>query len=181
MAAGKDAEHLLPADADLAERSNCAFAGTLVTHGRGEGLVVATGTATVLGSLAGALVGRDENEPPLVTRMRQLTLWVAAVVAVAAVAVGAVEMTRGAPLHQALLLAVALAVSAIPEGLPVALTVALAIGTARMARRHVIVRRLVAVEALGSCTVIASDKTGTLTVNELTVTRLAVPGLAPCG
>ncbi len=180
LAAGKDAAQLLPPDADLAERSNCAFAGTLVTHGRAEGLVVATGSATVLGTLAGALVGRDETEPPLVTRMRQLTLWVAAVVAVAAVAVGAVEMARGAALHQALLLAVALAVSAIPEGLPVAMTVALAIGTARMARRHVIVRRLVAVEALGSCTVIASDKTGTLTVNELTVTRLAVPGLEPC-
>ncbi len=175
----KDAGALLPADTDLADRVNCAFAGTLVTHGRAEGVVTATGTSTAIGTLAGSLVLRDENEPPLVTRMRQLTLWVAGVVGVAAVFIGGVEVTRGASLDQALLLAVALAVSAIPEGLPVSLTVALAIATARMARRHVIVRHLVAVEALGSCTVIGSDKTGTLTMNELTVTTLTLPGEEP--
>ncbi len=173
LAVEKDAGASLPDDTDLADRVNCAFAGTLVTHGRAEGLVTATGVSTEVGALAGALVARDENQPPLVTRMRQLTFWVAGVVGVAALLIGGIEMGRGASIDEALLLAVALAVSAIPEGLPVALTVALAIGTARMARRHVIVRRLLAVEALGSCTVIASDKTGTLTLNELTVTKLA--------
>lgn len=176
----KDADLRLPRDTDLADRLNCAFAGTLVTHGRAEAVVTATGTSTTIGALARSLVEPDQNQPPLVARMRQLTVWVAAVVGVAAVIVVGVEVSRGSTLDQALLLAVALAVSAIPEGLPVALTVALAIATARMARRHVIVRHLVAVEALGSCTVIASDKTGTLTVNELTVTRLAVPRAGEC-
>ncbi len=176
----KDADLRLPTDTDLADRRNCAFAGTLVTHGRAEGVVTATGSSTTIGALARSLAEPDQNQPPLVTRMRQLTLWVAAVVGVAAIIIVGVEVSRGASLDQALLLAVALAVSAIPEGLPVALTVALAIATARMARRHVIVRHLVAVEALGSCTVIASDKTGTLTVNELTVTRLVVPGAEEC-
>lgn len=180
MPVEKDAESLLPADTGLADRLNCAFAGTLVTHGRAEGVVTATGTSTAIGALASALVGPDENQPPLVTRMRQLTLWVSAAVGVAALVVGSVEIGRGASLDQALLLGVALAVSAIPEGLPVALTVALAIATTRMVHRHVIVRRLVAVEALGSCTVIGSDKTGTLTMNELTVTAVAVPGGEPC-
>jgi Ca2+-transporting ATPase len=176
----KDAEEELPTDTDLADRRNCAFAGTLVTHGRAEGVVTDTGATTAIGALAGALVEPALTEPPLVTRMRQLTLWVTAAVGVAAAVVATVEVTRGATVDQALLLAVALAVSAIPEGLPVALTVALAVATARMARRHVIVRHLVAVEALGSCTVIASDKTGTLTVNELTVTTVAVPRVPPC-
>jgi magnesium-transporting ATPase (P-type) len=105
---------------------------------------------------------------------------VAVLVMVAALLMAAVALTRGMPLSEIFLLAVALAVSAIPEGLPVALTVALAIGMRRMARRHVIVRRLVAVEALGSCTFIATDKTGTLTVNQLAVRRIVFPGCADC-
>jgi len=91
----------------------------------------------------------------------------------------AVALSRGMPLSEIFLLAVALAVSAIPEGLPVALTVALAIGMRRMAKRNVIVRKLMAVESLGSCTYIATDKTGTLTVNQLTARRIIVPGSIP--
>jgi magnesium-transporting ATPase (P-type) len=111
--------------------------------------------------------------------MERFTRRVAILIGVAALLMAAVALSRGTPLDEIFLLAVALAVSAIPEGLPVALTVALAIGMRRMARRHVIVRRLLAVEALGSCTYIATDKTGTLTVNQLTARRIVFPGLDP--
>ena len=104
--------------------------------------------------------------------MERFTNRVAILVGVAALLMAAIAMARSMPLDEIFLLAVALAVSAIPEGLPVALTVALAISMRRMARRHVIVRRLLAVEALGSCTIIATDKTGTLTVNQLTARKI---------
>jgi magnesium-transporting ATPase (P-type) len=107
--------------------------------------------------------------------MEKFTNRIAIIVGIAALIMAAVSLTRGMPLTEIFLLAVALAVSVIPEGLPVALTVALAIGMRRMAKRNVIIRRLVAVEALGSCTYIATDKTGTLTVNQLTVRRIAFP------
>lgn len=172
----KDAEAILPADAGLAERANMAFAGALVGRGRGEGVVVATGLSAQIGLLAAELAGLAEQEPPLLMRMRRFTHWVAAVMLVVAVVFAALEAARGMPLSEVALVAIALAVSAIPEGLPVALTVALAIAMRRMAQRHVIVRRMAAVEALGSCTTIATDKTGTLTVNELTATDVVLPG-----
>jgi Ca2+-transporting ATPase len=168
----KDPDTRLAPETVLAERTNMAFAGTLVTTGRATGIVVATGLDTELGAIAASLVRKDLAKPPLLLRMERFTRIIAVAVGVAALAVAAIEMTRGAALSEIFLLAVALAVSAIPEGLPVALTVALAVGMQRMARRNVIVRRLVAVESLGSCTCIASDKTGTLTVNQLTVRRV---------
>ncbi|MDH5256539.1 MAG: HAD-IC family P-type ATPase, partial [Gammaproteobacteria bacterium] len=112
---------------------------------------------------------------PLIVRMEKFTHRVAITVAIAAIVMAAIAFSRGMPVSEIFLLAVALAVSTIPEGLPVALTVALAIGMHRMAKRNVIVRRLVAMEALGSCTFIATDKTGTLTVNQLTVQRICFP------
>lgn len=172
----KDPSAVLGCDIPLGDRATMAFTGTLVTRGRGRGVVVATGLATEIGHLAASLLGRDETKPPLLLRMEKFTLRIAFGVLAAVLVIFGVEFSRGAPLHDVFLLSVALAVSAIPEGLPVALTVALAIGMTRMARRNVIVRRLVAVEALGSCTFIASDKTGTLTMNELTARRLAFPG-----
>jgi magnesium-transporting ATPase (P-type) len=161
----------------LGDRVNMAFAGTLLNTGRARGLVVATGLHTELGRIAASVVGKAAARPPLLERMERFTKRIAIAVAVAAVLVAAIELSRGAPLAEIFLLAVALAVSAIPEGLPVAVTVALAVGMRRMARRAVIVRKLVAVESLGSCTYIASDKTGTLTVNQLTVRRVQFPGL----
>ncbi len=169
------------ADAELAEetalgdRVTLAFAGTMVARGRGRGVVVGIGLDTEIGKLAEAIAA-PPTKPPLLLRMERFTLWIALFVGSAALLMAAVALSRGTPLGEVFLMAVALAVSAIPEGLPVALTVALAIGMNRMAKRNVIVRRLVAVEALGSCTTIASDKTGTLTVNRLTVTRLQLPG-----
>jgi magnesium-transporting ATPase (P-type) len=175
----KDPEVTLNPEVSLGDRRNMAFAGTLVTRGRGRGVIVATGLATELGRLASALLGEHGAKPPLIQRMETFTIGIAIAVMAAVLMIFAVELGRGTPLFDIFFLAVALAVSAIPEGLPVALTVALSVATRRMARRHVIIRRLVAAEALGSCTFIASDKTGTLTVNELTVRRIVFPGQEP--
>ncbi|OGA57160.1 MAG: ATPase [Betaproteobacteria bacterium RIFCSPLOWO2_12_FULL_65_14] len=179
LAVAKNAAAALEPETALSDRVNMAFAGTLVTSGRARGVVVATGLDTALGRIAASVLERSPAKPPLIVRMERFTNVIAIAVGVAALAVAAVALARGATPAEVFVLAVALAVSAIPEGLPVALTVALAVGTQRMARRNVIVRRLVAVEALGSCTAIASDKTGTLTVNQLTVRRVQFPGEPP--
>jgi magnesium-transporting ATPase (P-type) len=177
LAVLKNAALTLAPDNALGDRVNMAFAGTLVNRGRGHGVVVSTGLYTQLGRIAADVLERPTTKAPLLVRMERFTHRVAFIVAVAALLMAALALSRGMPLNEVFLLAVALAVSAIPEGLPVALTVALAIGMQRMARRHVIVRRLVAVEALGSCTFIATDKTGTLTENRLTVRRIVFPSL----
>lgn len=175
----KDANAVVAADTVSADRVNMAFAGTIVTTGRAHGLAVATGLDTSLGRIAASVLGKPPPKPPLLLRMERFTNFIAISVGVAAMVVAAVALARGMGLAEVFVLAVALAVSAIPEGLPVALTVALAVGMERMARRNVIVRRLMAVESLGSCTCIASDKTGTLTVNRLTVRRVQFPDQPP--
>lgn len=158
-----------------AERRNMLFAGTTLSRGRAVGVVTATGTRTELGGVARGLEATRRGKPPLVLRMEKLSRQVAVGTVVACAVVFSVGMGRGFPFVETFLMAVALAVAAIPEGLPVAITLALAIGLKRMASRRVLVRRLEAVEGLGSCTVICTDKTGTLTLNELTVTRIATP------
>jgi P-type Ca2+ transporter type 2C len=165
--------------ATLGDRATMAFAGTIVTRGRAHGVAVSTGATTELGQIATTIGARRTAKPPLVIRMELFTRKVAIAVGVAVVGLGAVSWLRGVPIHDVFLGSVALAVAVIPEGLPVAMTVALAIAVHRMSRRKVIARRLVAVEALGSCTFIASDKTGTLTLNELTVERILLPGESP--
>ena len=172
----KDPELILDQRAPLGDRENMAFAGTLVVSGRGRGVVVATGPRTEIGGLAASITGKPETKPPLVLRMEKFNSKIALGVAAAVAVIFAVEIYRGEPIYDIFLQSVALAVAAIPEGLPVAMTVALSIGMSRMAKKNVIVRRLVAVEALGSCNFIASDKTGTLTVNQLTVKRVVIPG-----
>jgi len=163
------------ADVMVNDRACMTFAGATVTAGRAEGVVVATGLRTEVGRIAASVTATGTTKPPLVIRMetfaRQISLAVLAVCGV----LGAIALARGFAAQDVFFLVVALAVSAIPEGLPVAITVALSIATTRMARRSVIVRRLTAVEGLGSCTYIASDKTGTLTVNRQTVRRLILP------
>jgi len=175
----KNAELALNAETTLGDRVNMLFAGSLVERGRGRGVVVGTGLATELGKIAASVLAKPTTKAPLLIRLERFTHRVAIIVVVAAVIMASIAFTRGMPLTEIFLLAVALAVSAIPEGLPVALTVALAIGMRRMARRNVIVRKLVAVEALGSCTFIATDKTGTLTVNQLTARSIAFPEKKP--
>ena len=160
----------------ISDRLNMAYAGSIVTRGRSKGLVVSTGKSTDIGLLALDIIGDTGGEAPLLLRMKRFTRVITVAVLVSAFAIGALSILfERYGLTEMLLLVVALAVSAIPEGLPVAITVALSIATTKMARRGVIVRRLAAVEGLGSCTYIATDKTGTLTRNELTVKEIRVP------
>lgn len=159
----------------LAERVDCAFAGTIVTHGRAQGEVIATGVHSQIGQIAVGVSEVDHIKPPLLKRIERFTLRISYAILAVIALLFAITLLRGADLQDVFLLGVALAVSAIPEGLPAAITVALAIGMRRMARANVIVRRLIAVESLGSCTYIASDKTGTLTVNEMTVKEIVLP------
>jgi Ca2+-transporting ATPase len=148
------------------------LAGTMVDQGRGAGIVVATGTQTELGSIDAALRTTEPTPPPLVMQLTRLARQISIATVVLIVPFAIVLILQGRPGDQVLILAVALAVSAIPEGLSIAVTVALAAGSRRMAKRRVIVRSLPAVEGLGACTLIASDKTGTLTQNILTVERV---------
>ncbi len=171
----KDPEQVMDPDTGLADRLNMLFAGSMVGRGRGRGIVVATALNTELGHIAEAVLNKPPAKAPLLIRMEKFTHKVAILVGLAALMMAMVTFYQGMPLTEIFLLVVALAVSVIPEGLPVALTVALAIGMRRMAKQNVIVRRLVAVEALGSCTFIATDKTGTLTVNQLTVKKIQSP------
>lgn len=165
----------IPEDAPLSERLGNAFAGTIVTHGRGQGEVIATGRHSQIGQIASEVSERQHIKPPLLQRIERFTLQVSWSVLVVIAVLFMITVLQGEELATVFLLGVALAVSAIPEGLPAAITIALAIGMRRMARDNVIVRKLIAVESLGSCTYIASDKTGTLTVNELTVKKLLLP------
>lgn len=186
----KDAETILSEGSTVADRINLLHAGTSVLDGRAVGVVCRTGSATEVGKIAESLA-LEAAKPPLVIRLEQLTRTIAFVITIGVAILSAVQLARGIPFVDIFLFAVALAVSAIPEGLPVAITVALAMGMQRMARRHVIIRLLPAVEGLGACTLIASDKTGTLTANQLTIKRVAGPqlepvevmgeGLDPCG
>ena len=157
----------------LADRLNMVHAGSTVIRGRGKGVVVATGMKTTIGQLAMDVLSVSSGKPPLLVRMERFSYVIAIAVLVASsvlALIGVLAHEQG--IKEMFMFGVAMAVSAIPEGLPIALTVALAIGTTRMAGRGVIIRRLAAVEGLGSCTLIASDKTGTLTCNELTVREI---------
>ncbi|MFP4074810.1 MAG: HAD-IC family P-type ATPase, partial [Actinomycetota bacterium] len=166
----------VPEDAPLSERISMAYTGAVVTSGRGSGIVVATGNATELGSIAGLVRAEGVTGTPLQRRMDRFARVIGAAVAVAALVVFVSGLILGTSLHDMFLVAVAVAVSAVPEGLPVAVTITLAVGVSRMANRKAIVRRLPAVETLGSTTVIGSDKTGTLTMNQMTVQTIWTPG-----
>ncbi len=171
---GKVPDETLAPDLPAAERRNQLFAGATLLSGRALGVVVGTGRATEIGRIAQALVEGTGEAPPLVRRLEHFGRVIGLATLVMILVLATVQILQGLPLITVFLVAVALAVAAIPEGLPVAITVALAIATNRMLRRKVIVRALPAVEGLGACTVIATDKTGTLTQNELTVKRLLI-------
>jgi magnesium-transporting ATPase (P-type) len=181
LAVLKDASWIGTADAGPADSRNMAFAGTTVARGRGHGVAVATGTRTAVGRLAISISASDAGKPPLVERMERFSRVIAVAILSAAVFIGAIAvLVHDATITSMFMFGVALSVSAIPEGLPVAITIALAIAARRMASRGAIVRRLPAVEGLGSCTLIASDKTGTLTCNELTAQEVYLPDGTRC-
>lgn len=171
----KSAELIPQAEVPLGDRHNMVFLGTVAVSGKGRALVTATGTQTELGKIA-MLIHREDQaeqeETPLQRRLEQLghtLLWLSLAIVALVFVLGAL---RGIPLVLMFLTAVSLAVAAIPEGLPAVVTITLALGVTRMVQRHALIRRLSAVETLGSTTVICSDKTGTLTKNEMTVTTL---------
>jgi Ca2+-transporting ATPase len=174
----KQADCVLPPDIELGERRNMAFMGTEVIQGRGILLVTATGMNTELGKVA-KLLQTVENEPtPLQRRMSQLgNVLVSGSLALVALVVGIGLLQAGsmAPFTSLLETSLSMAVAVVPEGLPAVITVTLAIGTQRMVRRHALIRRLPAVETLGSVTTICSDKTGTLTENKMVVTDIITP------
>ena len=157
-------------DAALGDRASMAWSGTLVTYGQGIGVVTATGTATELGRISTLLTTVEKLTTPLLKLMARFGQWLAGVILLLSVLIfGFGVWVRDYPASEMFLAAVGLAVAAIPEGLPAIMTITLAIGVTRMAHRHAIIRRLPAVETLGAVSVICSDKTGTLTRNEMTV------------
>jgi magnesium-transporting ATPase (P-type) len=165
----------VPPDTVLAERTCIAYAGTLVTSGQGSGVVVGTGTDTEIGRISKMVRNVEPLQTPLLRKIsqfgRQLTV---AILTIAAIVFVFGVFVQQHPAGEMFLAAVGLSVAAIPEGLPAVITITLAIGVSRMARRNAIIRRLPAVETLGSVTVICSDKTGTLTRNEMTVTTVVM-------
>lgn len=161
------AENLVPAD-----QTNMVFMGTSVVNGRGRGLVVATGRQTLLGRIAGEVGQIDQGKAPIQEKIDRFAGTVGMLVMGASTLLFLVGLLMGNSVKEMFLTAVAAAVGAIPEGLPIVVTIALAVGVSRMARQNAIIRKLPAVETLGGTTVICSDKTGTLTKNEMTVTRL---------
>ncbi|MGR6798594.1 cation-transporting P-type ATPase [Sphaerotilus sulfidivorans] len=166
------------ADAPLGDRSGMAYSGTLVVYGQATGIVVATGSRTELGQINRMLEGIGTLSTPLLRQIDRFGRYLALTILVLAAATFVLGVLwRGHAPAEMFMMVVALAASAIPEGLPAIMTVTLALGVQRMARRHAIVRRLPAVETLGSVTVICSDKTGTLTRNEMTVRRMVSAGL----
>ncbi|MDA0265569.1 MAG: cation-transporting P-type ATPase [Cyanobacteria bacterium] len=167
---------VLPSDTPLAERSNMAYAGSFVTFGQGQGLVVATANGTEVGQISQSMESRVSLSTPLTRKFAKFSRTLLYGILALATLTFAIGLGRGEDWEQMFEAAVALAVSAIPEGLPAVVTITLAIGVNRMAKRNAIIRKLPAVEALGSATVICSDKTGTLTENQMTVQAIYAAG-----
>ncbi|MHC9536657.1 cation-translocating P-type ATPase [Dellaglioa sp. BT-FLS60] len=162
-------------DAGIGDRHNMAFMNSNVTYGRGEGIVVGTGMNTEVGRIAGMLNSADEMKTPLQENLNQLGKTLTILILIIAVIVFFVGLQNGDnSVIDMLLIAISLAVAAIPEGLPAIVTIILALGTQKMAKRNAIVRKLPAVETLGSTDIIASDKTGTLTLNQMTVEKIVI-------
>ena len=165
-------EEVLDASSGLTDRSNMAFGGTSVVTGRATCIVVEIGVNTEIGKISSKVVETKSEKSPLTIRIEKLSKQITILVLVIAVIITMIMLYKGEELANVFISVVALSVSAMPEGLPLALTLALTIGSRRMAKRNVVVKKLNSVESLGSCTVIASDKTGTLTVNEQTAKKI---------
>lgn len=163
------------ADAALGDRTNMAYSGSMVTAGRGTGVVVAIGMETEVGHIAGMLEGNEDTKTPLQRRLADMSKKLAAVCLIVCAVVFGVGVVQGRNALEMFMTAISLAVAAIPEGMLAIVTIMLALGVQRMSEQNAIIRRLPAVETLGSTTVICSDKTGTLTMNQMTVAAAAAP------
>ena len=162
-------------DVSLTEMENMGFMGTLVTYGRGMGIVTSTGMSTEMGKIAG-MVQEKEEPTPLQIKLQHLGKMLGIVVLIASIIIFAIGMLKALDPFDMFLTALSLAISAVPEGLPAVITLTLALGTQKMLRKNSAIKRLAAVEALGSTTVICADKTGTMTTNEMTVEKIWVNG-----
>ena len=172
----KDAAALVEEKAPLGDRSNMVFSGCSVTYGTATAVVTGTGMNTEMGKIAGLLEGEEEGQTPLQQKLAQLGKYLGFVALAACAVIFVVGLVNGINVLEIFMTAVSLAVSAIPEGLPAIVTIVLAIGVQRMVRKNALIRRLPAVETLGSASVICSDKTGTLTQNRMTLVKLWVNG-----
>ena len=172
----KDADEILPDGCALGDRVNMAYSSSIVTYGRATGVVTATGMDTEVGHIAGMMEGEDELNTPLKRKLNAVGKTLTVIGLVVCVIIFALGVIYDRPLVPQLLVAISLAISIIPEGLPATATIVMALGVQRMAKKNALIRRLPAVETLGSATVVCSDKTGTLTLNKMTVTRVAVNG-----
>ncbi len=176
----KNAAAVLNEEVTLGDRTNTVFMGTVVNYGRGRGVVIATGMLTQLGMIANMLQNVEQEDTPLQNRLEQLGRvlgWGALSICGVVFIVGLLRSSFSAnAIVETFMIAVSLAIAAVPEGLPAVVTISLALGMREMVQRHALIRRLASVETLGSATVICSDKTGTLTQNVMTVTRLWVDG-----
>jgi magnesium-transporting ATPase (P-type) len=180
LTAEKCAMTMPVADIPPGDRANMAYAGSVAMTGRGLGVVVQTGLRTEVGKIVRSVSQGPATKTPLILRMEQFSGQVAVIFVASCGLLALMALARGFPPTEVFFVAIALAVAAIPEGLPVALTIALSVASQRMTKRNVIVRKLTAVEGLGSCTCIASDKTGTLTLNRQTVRTLTLPDQTRC-
>jgi Ca2+-transporting ATPase len=172
----KDADERLNGDIGLGDQTNCGFMSTLVTYGRGSGIVTATGMDTVIGSIARMIQEDVQEDTPLQRKLAQLGKSLGTACLVICAVVFGLGLWRGEELLAMFMTAVSLAVAAIPEGLPAVVTIVLALGMQRMVQHNAIMKKLHAVETLGSTTVICSDKTGTLTQNQMTIVKMYTLG-----
>ncbi|MCJ8163393.1 cation-transporting P-type ATPase [Pontibacter sp. E15-1] len=175
LAVEKDTEPVT-ADEVLGDRFCLGYASTVVTYGQGKGIVVATGDASEVGKIQKSILGAEDLQTPLTIKIRKFSHLLLKVIMALSVIVFGIGLLRGETAGEMFMVAVALAVGTIPEGLPVAVTIMLALGVSKMAARRAIIRKLVAVETLGSTNVICSDKTGTLTENQMTVQEIFAGG-----
>ncbi len=172
----KDTGPIDKADAPLGDRINMGYMNSAVTRGRGEMLVTATGMGTEVGHIAGMLQDTEDEKAPLTKQVDSLTIIIAGMAGVALVIMMLIGLGQGQPFSELFTMGIYLAVAAIPTGLPVVVTTVLALGTMELARRHAIIKKLPAVETLGSTSAICSDKTGTLTLNQMTAKELVIAG-----
>lgn len=173
LASDKNANAVLAADCSLGDRKNMAYSSSIVTYGRGAGIVTKTGMHTEIGQIADILDNNETNDTPLKRKLNAVGKVLTVIGLIICALIFAIGAFYERPLLPQFLVAISLAISIIPEGLPATATIIMALGVQRMAKQHALIKRLPAVETLGNATVICSDKTGTLTLNKMTVTRLA--------